>query len=139
MAMTLRLTDSEQGELDHLARAYPVLLDQLSEFLVMDAELRHDSRLVLDLSAAVPPPAVVARRPIALWFTAAAADEPAASTILSMDVGGKFAGTLSGSMNMMGNFAGGVAPVVIGYVLKQTGNDFTITVWSGKSQPRDFL
>jgi len=46
-----------------------------------------------------------------------------------MDVGGKFAGTLSGSMNMMGNFAGGVAPVVIGYVLKQTGNDFTITVY----------
>jgi len=46
-----------------------------------------------------------------------------------MDVGGKFAGTLSGSMNMMGNFAGGVAPVVIGYVLKQTGNDFTLTVY----------
>ncbi len=46
-----------------------------------------------------------------------------------MDVGGKFAGTLSGSMNMMGNFAGGVAPVVIGNVLKETGNDFTITFY----------
>jgi ACS family glucarate transporter-like MFS transporter len=46
-----------------------------------------------------------------------------------MDVGGKFAGTLSGSMNMMGNFAGGVAPVVIGYVLKQTNNDFTVTIY----------
>jgi len=46
-----------------------------------------------------------------------------------MDVGGKFSGTLSGSMNMMGNFAGGVAPVVIGYVLKQTNNDFTLTIY----------
>ncbi len=46
-----------------------------------------------------------------------------------MDVGGKFAGTLSGSMNMMGNFAGGVAPVVIGYVLTTTGNDFTMTFY----------
>jgi MFS family permease len=39
-----------------------------------------------------------------------------------MDVGGKYAGTLSGSMNMMGNFAGGIAPVVAGYVLRETGN-----------------
>lgn len=34
-----------------------------------------------------------------------------------MDVGGKYAGTLSGSMNMMGNFAGGLAPFVFGMVL----------------------
>ncbi|WP_051670683.1 MFS transporter [Bryobacter aggregatus] len=46
-----------------------------------------------------------------------------------MDVGGKFAGTLSGSMNMMGNFAGGIAPVVIGNVLEATGNDFTVTFY----------
>ncbi len=39
-----------------------------------------------------------------------------------MDVGGKYAGTLAGSMNMMGNFAGGIAPVVLGYVLRTTGN-----------------
>jgi ACS family glucarate transporter-like MFS transporter len=39
-----------------------------------------------------------------------------------MDVGGKYAGTLSGSMNMMGNFAGGIAPVVAGYLLQATGN-----------------
>jgi MFS transporter, ACS family, glucarate transporter len=39
---------------------------------------------------------------------------PAWSTC--MDVGGKFAGTLSGSMNMMGNFAGFVAPWVGGYL-----------------------
>ncbi|HWR50764.1 MAG TPA: MFS transporter [Bryobacteraceae bacterium] len=34
-----------------------------------------------------------------------------------MDVGGKYAGTLSGSMNMMGNLAGGLAPFVFGMVL----------------------
>jgi MFS family permease len=46
-----------------------------------------------------------------------------------MDVGGRFAGTLAGSMNMMGNFAGFAAPVVIGYVLKATGGDFTYTFY----------
>ncbi len=39
-----------------------------------------------------------------------------------MDVGGKYAGTLAGSMNMMGNFAGGLAPVIVGYVLQATGS-----------------
>ncbi|MGE5486234.1 MAG: MFS transporter [bacterium] len=34
-----------------------------------------------------------------------------------MDVGGKYAGTLSGSMNMMGNFAGGFAPFFFGLLL----------------------
>jgi MFS family permease len=46
-----------------------------------------------------------------------------------MDVGGKFAGTLSGSMNMMGNFAGFVAPAVIGNVLSRFNGDFTITFY----------
>jgi MFS family permease len=39
-----------------------------------------------------------------------------------MDVGGKYAGTLSGSMNMMGNMAGFVAPPVAGYILRYTGD-----------------
>ncbi|HVX66354.1 MAG TPA: MFS transporter [Bryobacteraceae bacterium] len=39
-----------------------------------------------------------------------------------MDIGGKYAGTLSGSMNMMGNLAGGVAPIAAGYILAATGN-----------------
>jgi sugar phosphate permease len=39
-----------------------------------------------------------------------------------MDVGGKYAGTLSGSMNMMGNLAGFVAPATAGYLLQYTGN-----------------
>ncbi len=39
-----------------------------------------------------------------------------------MDVGGKSVGTLSGTMNMMGNFGGFVSPIVCGYVVQQTGN-----------------
>ncbi len=39
-----------------------------------------------------------------------------------MDVGGKYAGTLSGSMNMMGNFGGALGPIVLGYVLQKTGS-----------------
>jgi MFS family permease len=34
-----------------------------------------------------------------------------------MDVGGRYAGTVSGSMNMMGNLAGYAAPVVGGYIV----------------------
>lgn len=37
-----------------------------------------------------------------------------------MDIGGKYAGTVSGSMNMMGNFGGMVGPLVVGYVLAAT-------------------
>ena len=39
-----------------------------------------------------------------------------------MDVGGKYAGTLSGSMNMMGNLGGGLGPVTTGYILQATQN-----------------
>jgi MFS transporter, ACS family, glucarate transporter len=46
-----------------------------------------------------------------------------------MDVGGKYAGTLSGAMNMMGNFAGGMSPVVIGYILQQTDNNWDVTFY----------
>ena len=38
-----------------------------------------------------------------------------------MDVGGKYAGTLSGSMNMMGNFAGFVSPFLGGLILQHSG------------------
>jgi MFS family permease len=43
-----------------------------------------------------------------------------------MDVGGRFAGTFSGSMNMMGNFAGFLCPVVIGYV----SNNWNLVFWT---------
>jgi ACS family glucarate transporter-like MFS transporter len=41
-----------------------------------------------------------------------------------MDVGGKYAGTVSGSMNMMGNFGGMAGPIVVGYVLDLTNHDW---------------
>lgn len=41
-----------------------------------------------------------------------------------MDIGGKFAGTVSGSMNMMGNLAGYASPVIGGYILAATGRDW---------------
>ena len=37
-----------------------------------------------------------------------------------MDVGGRFAGSLSGSMNMMGNAGGALAPMIVPFVLKAT-------------------
>jgi sugar phosphate permease len=41
-----------------------------------------------------------------------------------MDVGGKYAGTLSGSMNMMGNMAGFVAPTFGGWLVQRYGGDW---------------
>ncbi|MEO7995965.1 MAG: MFS transporter [Gemmatimonadaceae bacterium] len=35
-----------------------------------------------------------------------------------MDVGGRYAGSLSGSMNMMGNVGGAIGAVVVGYILE---------------------
>jgi MFS family permease len=44
-----------------------------------------------------------------------------------MDVGGKYAGTVSGSMNMMGNFGGMAGPIVIGYLLDLTNRDWYLS------------
>jgi MFS family permease len=46
-----------------------------------------------------------------------------------MDVGGKYAGTLSGSMNMMGSFGGMAAPLVIGIILDVTARNWELTFW----------
>jgi MFS family permease len=43
-----------------------------------------------------------------------------------MDVGGKYAGTVSGSMNMMGNFGGMAGPIVVGYVLDWTAGNWQL-------------
>jgi len=43
-----------------------------------------------------------------------------------MDVGGRFSGTYSGSMNMMGNLGGAAGPVVVGYLLKATDQNWGI-------------
>jgi MFS family permease len=39
-----------------------------------------------------------------------------------MDTGGRFVGTLGGTMNMMGNFGGFLSPIVIGYIIQATNN-----------------
>lgn len=46
-----------------------------------------------------------------------------------MDVGGELAGTLSGTMNMMGNFGGALYPVVTGYILRQFGNNWDLPLF----------
>lgn len=46
----------------------------------------------------------------------------------AMDIGGKYAGSVSGSMNMFGNLAGAVAPAVVGLLLKET-KDWNLTFY----------
>jgi MFS family permease len=46
-----------------------------------------------------------------------------------MDVGGRFAGTYSGSMNMMGNFGGVAGPIVVGYILQATAHNWNLTFY----------
>jgi ACS family glucarate transporter-like MFS transporter len=46
-----------------------------------------------------------------------------------MDIGGKYAGTVSGSMNMMGNLAGFVAPVLGGFILQQTHGNWNLFLY----------
>ena len=43
------------------------------------------------------------------------------SWAVPMDTGGKYSGTVSGMMNMAGNFGGAISPIVFGY-LAQGGN-----------------
>jgi nitrate/nitrite transporter NarK len=44
-----------------------------------------------------------------------------------MDVGGRFTGTLSGSMNLFGNLGSVTAPIAMGYMVRSTGNwDYAI-------------
>lgn len=45
-----------------------------------------------------------------------------------MDVGGRHTGALSGSMNMMGNAGGAVAPMVVPLVLKTTGDNWSVNI-----------
>jgi MFS transporter, ACS family, glucarate transporter len=47
----------------------------------------------------------------------------------TMDMGGKFAGTLSGAMNTWGNIGGALSPLVIGYVLSWTNNNWNLTFY----------
>jgi ACS family glucarate transporter-like MFS transporter len=47
----------------------------------------------------------------------------------AMDLGGRYTGTLSAAMNMMGHFGGSVAPTLIGYILYTTGQNWTIAFY----------
>jgi MFS family permease len=47
----------------------------------------------------------------------------------AMDVGGIYCGTLSGAMNMWGNFAGFLAPVVTGYILTWGHGNWDLTFY----------
>lgn len=47
----------------------------------------------------------------------------------TMDLGGKYAGTVSGAMNSWGNLGGAISPMVIGYVLQWTGNNWNLTFY----------
>ena len=46
-----------------------------------------------------------------------------------MDVGGKYCGSLSGSMNMAGNMAGWVAPPLVAYILTWTNENWALTFY----------
>jgi ACS family glucarate transporter-like MFS transporter len=46
-----------------------------------------------------------------------------------MDVGGRYSGTVSGSMNMMGNIAGALSPLAVGYLLAWTGQNWNLTFY----------
>ena len=46
-----------------------------------------------------------------------------------MDVGGKYAGTLSGTMNMAGNMGGALSPMLIGFLLDHTHNNWDLTFY----------
>jgi MFS family permease len=46
-----------------------------------------------------------------------------------MDVGGKYAGTVSGAMNMLGNVGGAFSPMAIGYMLRWTHHNWDITFY----------
>lgn len=46
-----------------------------------------------------------------------------------MDIGGKYAGTVAGSMNMMGNLAGFAAPAIGGYILQHYAGNYNLFIY----------
>jgi ACS family glucarate transporter-like MFS transporter len=47
----------------------------------------------------------------------------------TMDIGGRYSGTVSGAMNMMGSIAGAASVLVVGYLLEWTANNWTLTFY----------
>ena len=46
-----------------------------------------------------------------------------------MDIGGRYAGTVSGAMNMFGSIAGALSPLAVGYLLSWTSQNWTLTFY----------
>jgi len=46
----------------------------------------------------------------------------------AMDVGGRYAGTVSGTMNMAGQIGGATGPVAVGYILQYLNHNWTLTL-----------
>jgi MFS transporter, ACS family, glucarate transporter len=47
----------------------------------------------------------------------------------AMDIGGRYAGTVSGAMNMWGNIGGAMSPLAIGYILTWTNYNWNLTFY----------
>jgi MFS transporter, ACS family, glucarate transporter len=47
----------------------------------------------------------------------------------TMDIGGRYSGTVSGAMNTMGSIAGAASVLVVGYLLAWTANNWTLTFY----------
>lgn len=47
-----------------------------------------------------------------------------------VEIGKQYTATVSSTMNMLGNFAGFVAPLLGGFILDQTGNDWSIVMYT---------
>jgi len=46
-----------------------------------------------------------------------------------MDIGGRYSGTVSGAMNMVGNIGGALSPLIIGYILTWNPGNWTLTFY----------
>lgn len=44
----------------------------------------------------------------------------------AMDVGGRYAGTVTGAMNMAGQLGGAIGPIVVGYILQYMNHNWTL-------------
>ena len=46
-----------------------------------------------------------------------------------MDLGGRYSGTVAGGMNMVGAIAGGLSPLVVGYLVASAGENWVVTFY----------
>ena len=54
-----------------------------------------------------------------------------------MDIGGRHSGTVSGTMNMIGNIGGALSPMLVGYILTWSPDNWALTFYvsSGDLSP----